>query len=155
LAAVYLGHTSDIGSRWNNSRLRDYLSLEDPEQTEWLPDPGGILYSAYMDVYYDTFFANPHGPWRYILGHEAGMMPEEDLRIFREIQKYLYDEEMMKPWVEKMRPQDRLVIKRPRSIPPKLPELEWKYVAFNTWSGRLPRTPPTGGATSPPGNGEF
>ncbi len=139
LAAVYLAHTADIGSRWNNSELKDYLSMDDPAQAGWLPDPGGILYSDSMLVYYDTFFANPNGPWRYMLGHEAGMMPEEDLRVFREIQKYRYDESLLKPWVEKMRPEDRLVLMRSRSSQPNIPQLEWKYAAYNTWVGRRPR----------------
>ncbi|MFO7817722.1 MAG: hypothetical protein R6V39_08605, partial [Desulfovibrionales bacterium] len=42
------------------------------------------------------------------------------------------------PWVEKMRPQDRLVIRRGAGSPPDIPELEWNYTVTNTWCGRLP-----------------
>lgn len=153
LAALYLGHAADIGSRWNNSTLQDYLREDDPAHAGWLPDPGGILYSDNMLVYYDTFFANPNGRWRYMLGHEAGLMPEEDLRIYREIQKYRYDESLLKPWVERMRPEDRLVLIRARSAAPDLPDLEWKYAAYNTWVGRLPRSASADDAPAEPMNG--
>ena len=44
-----------------------------------------------------------------------------------------------KPWVDKMRPEDRLVIRAPRAVPPGIPQLEWNYGVGRIWIGRLPR----------------
>jgi hypothetical protein len=131
--------TTDIGSRWSLGRPADYISAEDPEQKPWLPESGGIIYSTDMGVFYQTFFKNPKGDWRYILGMESAFMPQEDLIILRDIQRNngLYN--YYDPWVRKMRPEDRLIIRGSPGAQPKIPELEWYYVAHGTWSGRLPR----------------
>lgn len=135
---VFLLFTTDINSRWSNADFLDPLRLEDPEHTGWLPDPGGILYSDSMQVYYQTFFHNPHADWKYMLGHEAALMPPEDLEVYRSIRfygqgaEYLFD-----PWVRKMTPADRLILRR--SVEPGIEGLEWKKVAYQTWAGRLPR----------------
>ena len=142
--------TVNSGSRWSNCEFDDPLRLEDPEHDGWLPEPGGILYSDSMNIYYDTFLANPEGPWRYILGHEPALMPEEDLQTFRNIQFYNYTlDHLFKDWVDKMTPADRLILKRPPKQQPEIPELEWKYVAYYTWSGRLPRATTAPTATKP------
>ena len=52
----------------------------------WLPEPGGIFYSAQMGFFYNTFYRNPQAEWRYILGLEPALMPEDDLKIYRDIQ---------------------------------------------------------------------
>ena len=130
--------TTDIGSRWSMCRPRDYISAEDLEQAPWLPEKGGILYSGSMDVFYQTFFKNPHGNWRYILGFESAFMPQEDLNIVRDIQRNYGLYNYYYPWVKKMTPRDRLIIRGSPDSKPKIPELEWYYVAHGTWSGRLP-----------------
>lgn len=139
--ALFINVTVDAGSRWSNSDFVDPLSMDDPAHKEWLPDPGGILYSESMITYYRTFYENPHGPWRYMLGHEPALMPQEDLDTFREIQFYSYTlDHLYKPWVEKMTQADRLVLTRSKSNEPEIQDLEWSYVAFDTWVGRKPST---------------
>jgi hypothetical protein len=45
------------------------------------------------------------------------------------------------PWIEKMRPKDRLLIRASSARlrgQPNLPMLQWKYAVNNLWIGRLP-----------------
>lgn len=137
-AVSYAAFTNDIGGRWTYNLTAEYLSPDDPEQASWLPEPGGIIYSDDMGIFYETFFKNPRAPWRYILGFEAAMMPPEDLAVFRRIQWNYGDARAFEPWVKKMKPQDRLILKRDPNNPPKIKELEWHYAATGIWIGRLP-----------------
>jgi hypothetical protein len=141
VGTLYLAITNDIGSRWTKSLNRVHLSLDKPEQASWLPEPGGIVYSDSMGIFYNTFFKNPHAPWRYILGFEPAMMTAEDLVIYRKIQRHFRKPYTFKPWAEKMRPEDRLIINHKRSIPPEIPGLEWHHTTDDIWIGRLPRGP--------------
>ncbi len=138
-AVLYLSVTCDAGSRWSLTKPLDYLSAEDKEQAGWLPQAGGIIYSDDMDVFYQTFFKNPKADWRYILGFEPALMPKEDLVVLRNVQKNLGIPKYFEPWVKKMRPEDRLILRGSEESKPKIPELEWKYIALGTWSGRKPR----------------
>lgn len=139
IAVLYIALTADVGSRWSLSRPQDYLSSEDPRQAGWLPEPGGIIYSDDMTVFYQTFFKNPRADWRYVLGFESGLMSKEDLAVYRDIQRNFREYKWFEPWVKKMKPEDRLVMRGGPENKPKIPELEWDYTAFNTWVGRLPR----------------
>ena len=136
---LYLSITSDAGSRWSGRKHQDYLSSEDPTQAGWLPGPGGIIYSDDMGVFFQTVFKNPTANWRYILGPESALMPEKDLKILREIQENRQTYKLFEPWVKKMRPEDRLIIRGDEDHKPKIPELEWKYAALGTWVGRKSR----------------
>jgi hypothetical protein len=55
-SAAYLATTSDRGGRWTSNLTIEYLSEENEEIAEWLPEPGGIVYSTDMRVFYRTFF---------------------------------------------------------------------------------------------------
>ena len=136
---LFLAVSADVNSRWTYNLTTEYLSQDDPKQAEWLPEPGGIIYSDDMRVFYKTFFKNPKAPWRYILGFEPAMMPPEDLAILRKIHWNFEAGKAFEPWVRKMRPQDRMVISSPYNAKPLIPDLEWYYVATNTWIGRLPK----------------
>ncbi len=118
-----------------------YLSLDNTKHAAWLPEPGGIVYSDSMHIFYTTFFQNPHAPWRYILGFEPAIMPQEDLSVYRKIQMSFRAFKFFGPWVEKMRSVDRLILTYTEDKTPEIPELEWQCVARNTWIGRLPRGP--------------
>ena len=131
--------TADSGSRWTYNLTTEYLKEGAPEYAEWLPEPGGIIYSNDMTLFYQTFFKNPKAPWRYILGFESSIMPPEDLAVLRKIQWNFEADKAFEPWVKKMRPQDRLIIRRNFYAKPNISSLEWYYAATGTWIGRLPR----------------
>jgi hypothetical protein len=133
---LYLDATSDLGVRYTRNLQETFVDAGDPALQGWLPEDGGIFYSADMAFFYNTFYKNPQANWRYILGFEPALMPEDDLKILRDIQWSHYDWASYKPWIEKMRPQDRLEIAS--SVPPPIPELEWRLAAKDTWLGRPP-----------------
>jgi hypothetical protein len=142
VSAAYVAATSDRAGRWTWNLTTEYLTPENADVEGWLPEPGGIIYSTDMGVFYRTFFKNPHAPWRYILGFESTFMPEEDLAIHRNVQWNFGAAKAYEPWVAKMRPEDRLVITASSGSRPSIPGLEWHYAATDTWIGRTPRLEP-------------
>jgi hypothetical protein len=64
-------------------------------------------------------------------------MPREDLPILRKIQSNYGAIEAYEPWVKKMRPEDRLILRRHSQ--PAIKELEWNLAVTGTWIGRLPK----------------
>jgi hypothetical protein len=138
-AAIYSVFTSDVHYRWRDRAAATSLDYNKPEHKKLLPEAGGIIYSDDMTVFYQTFFRNPHAPWRYILGFEPSWMPPEDLKIFRNIQKSFFSDSSYAPWVNKMKPQDRLIVRMAKYEPPEISGLEWSYVPNMVWIGRLPR----------------
>jgi len=135
--ALFFAITSDYGGRWTQSLSVQYLSLENPEHRKWLPDKGGIVYNDDMTLFYQIFYANPHAGWRYILGFEPTIMPPEDLQIYRKIQWNYGAPEAYKPWVQKMKPADRMILRR--TAKPDIKDLEWNMTVAGVWIGRLSR----------------
>lgn len=131
----FLAVTNDYGGRWSSKTILQWPRTENAEQRPWLPGKDGILYSDSMSVFYNIFFQNPYGSWRYILGFEPGWMPAEDLEIYRRIQLTRGKDESYIPWIEKMTVADRMILVRMEK--PKIGELEWHEVAPTIWSGRL------------------
>jgi len=115
---------------------------EHPELEGWMPDKGGIFYSAEQSLFYQTFFKNPDGDWRYVLGFEPSLMTDEDFAVYQSVRWNDGDAKAYKPWVDKMRPQDRLVIRGGHGDQPNIPQLEWNYGVSGIWIGRLPETNP-------------
>ena len=139
-AGVYLGFTSDRDSRWTENLTTEYLTPETPGIAGWLPGKGGVVYNSDMDVFFQTFFKNPTADWRYILGFEPGLMRPEDLEVLRKIQwNHGAAFAAYEPWVKKMRPADRMILRGSAGSPPGIPELEWHYAATGLWIGRLPQ----------------
>lgn len=138
-AVLFIALTVDIDGRWTYNLTTEYLAEGDPKQKEWLPEPGGIIYSNDMGVFYQTFFKNPAAPWRYVLGFEPAWMRPDDLAIYRRIQWNYGAAQSFEPWVKKMRPQDRLILRRSSESKPPVEGLEWHYAATNIWIGRLPK----------------
>ena len=141
---------NDRNGRWSQFRF-DPLDARRPDHAEWLPAPGGILYSVNLSVFYETFFTNPHGRWRYALGFEPSFMTAENLAVYDELCRTLNAIHSTVPWVQKMTPGDRLILIAPPEIRPAIPELEWHYAAANTWIGRRPeqQSQPRGQASKP------
>lgn len=148
--ALFLSSTSDIGGRWTSMLTREYLEMDNERLAGWLPEPGGIFYSDSMTLFYDTFYTNPEARWRYALAYEPGLMPPEDLEIYRHIQWNYHADKSYAAWVEKMRPGDRLVLSRSKASPPGISKLEWLYGATGVWIGRLPPPPDAENTGLPP-----
>jgi len=147
--------TNDFNSRWTNHLAWRYLTPDQPEIAGWLPDKGGIFYTVDQSLFYQTFFKNPNGDWRYIMGFESTLMPDEDFKVYHDVVWNFGDAKAYKPWVDKMRPEDRLVIRGGSANVPPIPQLEWNHGVGDIWIGRLPRpvengtAPPTVPATAP------
>lgn len=116
---------------------RPFLALGAPGAEPMLPDPGGILYSDDMRLFFQLFYSRPQAPFRYMVGFEPGLMPPEDLATFRQITAARTPENFA-PWLAKMTPRDRLILRSTEGQPP-IPGLEWTQMTRSLWSGRLPR----------------
>ena len=137
--AFFLAISNDHGNRWTGMLGARWPQMENPEHRSWLPDPGGILYSDHMGVFYNLFSANPHGDWKYVLGFEPVWMPDEDLAIYRKTQLAMGDPKSYAPWVAKMTAKDRMVLLRQSQ--PQIAGLEWHEVTPGVWSGKLAAVP--------------
>lgn len=141
-AALYLHITPDLHGKWSRHAVGHYLSMENPEHREWLPDSGGTAYSNDMAFFYNTFYRNPHGPWKYVLGFEPTMMPEEDLRVYADVIGGGDPYRAVAPWVAKLTPADRLVLLSRSAQQPRIPSLEWCRTDDGYWIGRRPKADP-------------
>jgi len=135
-APLFLHATNDLDRRYTACLSEAFLDTKEPSLAGWLPEPNGIFYSAHMEFFYNTFYRNPTGNWRYIIGMEPALMPEDDLQIFRSIERSQFALKAYEPWVKKMKPGDRLAV--PCSAEPGLPQLEWMNAGGGIWIGRLP-----------------
>lgn len=134
---LFLNITNDIDDRWTNNPAAEYLRMHAIDKT-WMPGAGGIVYSDDMRAFFVTFFKYPRAPWRYLVGFEPGLMPQDDLDVFMNIQMTRGSPASFYPWVKKMKPADRLVITPEPGREPDIPELEWRYGGSGFWFGRLP-----------------
>jgi hypothetical protein len=137
-AGIWVVTTNDVGNRWTNDLSWRPIQAADPAMTGWLPDSGGIFYTADSEFFFQTFYNNPTGNWRYALGFESTLMTPDNFKTYQDIVLNLGDAKAYQPWVEKMRPQDRLVIAGGAGERPNIPQLEWARPAGNYWIGRLP-----------------
>jgi hypothetical protein len=134
-APLYLHSTNDLDRRYSASLEQAFLDGSDPALKYWVPEGDGIIYSAQMDCFYNTFYKNPQEPWRYVIGMEPAMMRPDDREIFRNIQRSHYAFQAYEPWVKKMRPADRMMILAGGQ--PNIPELDWANAMGNIWIGKL------------------
>jgi hypothetical protein len=138
--ATYLGITCDFGSRWTMSLTQQFLTTDNPDLEGWMPGKNGIFYTVDMTLFYQTFYKNPNGDWRYMLGFEPTWMPKKDFDIYHKILWNFNDGKAYKPWVDQMTPADRLAMRGNGDAPPLVDGLEWKYGVTGIWIGRLPQT---------------
>jgi hypothetical protein len=137
---LYLDATNDLGRRYTACLTEPFVDAGNPQLKDWMPGKGGIFYADNMQFFYNTFYKNPRGDWRYIVAFEPALMPPDDLKVYREIHRSEGSPESYQPWIKQMRPEDRLAVSRPGQ--PDLPSLEWKQAAPGVWIGRLPAKPP-------------
>ena len=138
--AAYLGITSDFNSRWSGALTQAYLEESNPDLKGWMPGKGGVFYTVDMSLFYQTFFKNPQGDWRYMLGFEPTWMPKEDFDIYHKILWNFNDGKAYQPWIDQMTRADRLAVRGAGNGTPDIPGLEWKYAVSGIWLGRLPQT---------------
>jgi hypothetical protein len=122
--------------RWSVRLDHAYAPLLRPEHAEWLPAPGGILYSPDVVLFHQVFYRRPEAPWRYMVGFEPGLMPPGDLAVYRDFRRRSTLEALL-PWVSRMGPADRLVLLGPSRAPEGAP-LEWTHLGDQLWVGRTP-----------------
>lgn len=139
-AAAFLSASSDLDNRWSQSLNWTYLTPQSVDKPEWLPGKKGIIYSIDMTIFYQTFFKNPHADWRYVLGYEPWLMPKDDFETYHKILWNYGDAQGYAPWVKKMKPEDRLVMRGTKGGQPNISGLEWNYAVSGIWIGRLPQT---------------
>ena len=125
--------TNDRGGRWSGV-VSEWPNIENTAHRPWLPDKGGILYNDDMTLFYQVFYLNPHGPWRYTLGFEPVWMPADNLEIYRHIQLTRGKNQSYVPWVNKMTEKDRMILIR--NAKPQIEGLEWNEVTPTVWSGK-------------------
>jgi hypothetical protein len=133
--------SANVRDRWTYMVPRYPLIYEKAadEEKKWFPDSGGIFYNDKMNVFYQTFFENPRAPWRYVLGFEPILMENDDLRIYRAIQRSGGSISSYQAWVDKMTPADRMLLVMEGNQKPVISTLEWRCLNLNTWVGRLPK----------------
>ncbi len=137
---TYMAITNDYNSRWTHNLTWSYLTQDNPDLNGWLPEHDGIFYTADMNLFFQTFFKNPNADWKYILGYEPALMPDQDFAVYRRVLWNFGDAKAYQPWVDKMRPADRLVVRGAGGAPPNIPQFEWKYGVSGIWLGRVPQT---------------
>jgi hypothetical protein len=138
---VVVASASDVRGRWSLRLDRTYLPLLQPAAAESLPDPGGILYCPDVMLFHQLFYRRPDAPWRYMVGLEPGLLPLDDLAVYREFLRH-GTVEALRPWVERMQPRDRLVVVLSEPGATTMPELEWKNLGGPLWCGRRPARRP-------------
>jgi hypothetical protein len=136
LLPLYLDSTNDLGRRYTACLTEPFVDGGNPQLKDWMPGKDGVFYADNMQFFYNTFYKNPQGAWRYIAGFEPALMPADDLKVYRQIHRSDGSAESYQPWVRKLRPEDRLVVSRPAH--PDIPALEWKEAAQDVWIGRRP-----------------
>lgn len=136
--AYFMAVTADLDGRWSRVEVEPMPSLSG-DNTEysvplWMPEADGIVYSAEMDVFNRLFYEYPHASCRYVYGYESGIMTPENLRILRHIQQKDFRPDTFQPWVQKMKPEDRLILFSDTCPPIK--GLNWTRVTTMLWSGQ-------------------
>lgn len=135
-APLALDAANDLGRRYTASLDEIFIDAKDPALDGWLPGAGGIFYADNMKFFYNTFYKNPTADWRYIVGFEPALMRPDDLKVYRDIQRSHRAPGAYAPWIQRMRPEDRLETES--AFQPALPALEWTNVGV-IWIGRPPR----------------
>ena len=115
---------------------RPFIALSSAAVDPSLPEPGGVLYSDDMRLFFQLFYSRPQAPFRYMVGYEPALMPADDLATFRRIQAARTGDSFA-PWLARMTPRDRMILLSTEGEPP-IPGLEWTRVSRAVWSGRIP-----------------
>ena len=134
VCAVFFICTNDGGGRFSKDVFDQPIDFSEERLAGWAPEPGGIVYSDSMGVFYKHFYEYPTAPWKYILGFESAIMPDEDRKVLRRIGYNFRLPEEFLPWINKMTKADRLIT---IGSVGDFPQLESIRGARNYWIYRL------------------
>jgi hypothetical protein len=128
--------TANVNDRWKPRFDPAIRVLATPERASALPDSGGVLYTDDRRIFYELFYYQPEVRWRHALAYSPEAMPQQDYEVYAARQANGL--EALEPWARKLRPEDRLLVRDSRGVPP-FPILQWQHVASDLWSGRRKR----------------
>jgi len=153
VALIPLLTRSPWGRTWTDWSAEDHeaaLHRAQESSISWMPEDHGIVYATSMRVFFYWFYAFPEQSWKYAPGYEPGLLPDDDLRVFRQWNASREDS-LLFAWTSKLRLQDRLVVwGEPEDPPPALP-LEWQLIPPTYWVGRIPQPNLSEGLLQPAG----
>jgi hypothetical protein len=72
-----------------------------------------------------------------MLGDEPAFMPDDDFKIYQAIIANEHAPEKFRPWIAKLKPADRLVIRADSAMCATYPELDWNLNAGPYYIARL------------------
>jgi len=131
-ATYYLSLTADLGGRYTNVLKNPLLFAPRDEIATDMPEPGGVLYSIDMGAFYSLFHRLPDARFRYATAYEPGLMPADDQAVRRNIQILNLTADY-KPWFDKMRPADRVLLRG--AVAPQWPGMSFTPF-YGAWIGR-------------------
>lgn len=134
ILATFFITTNDGGGRFSKNVFDLPIDFNEERLAGWAPEPGGIVYSDSMAVFYKHFYEYPTAPWKYILGFESAIMLDEDKKILRKIGYNFRLPDEFIPWINKMTKADRLITVGSVGD---FPQLESIRGARNYWIYRL------------------
>ena len=135
-AVAFIVWTGNVNQRWM-PRLEKAFATMVTSQPAALPDSGGILYTDDRRIFYEVFYLDPTAPRRYTLGFSPELMPSDDYAVY--VDRHTTGTiESLDPWVKKMVPADRLMIRDMRGVQ-RWNQLEWMQLEGGFFSGRLKR----------------
>ena len=134
VCAVFFITTNDGGGRFSKNVFDQPIDFSEERLAGWAPESGGIVYSDSMSVFYKHFYEYPTAPWKYILGFESAIMPDEDRKVLRQIGYNFRLPDEFLPWINKMTKADRLIT---IGSVGDFPQLESIRGARNYWIYRL------------------
>jgi hypothetical protein len=128
--------TANVNQRWMPRHEKAFQEIVISRPLA-LPDSGGILYTDDRRIFYEMFYLEPMAPWRYTLGFTPEVMPDEDYAVY--VDRHTTGTiESLEPWVRRMTPADRLLIRDHRGVQ-RWNQLEWLQLEGGFLSGRLKR----------------
>ncbi len=132
-AVLYFGQTANVRGRYHAPYDNYWLTAPESWLVGALPDPGGILYSASNKEFYALYHRFPRAPFRYSTAFAPGIMPPEDRKVMSQMQAFGLVQ-FAKPWVDRMTPQDRIVITA--AAKPDWPGMDFQLRLGGDWVGR-------------------
>lgn len=123
--------------KWNNKKERAnyFVDFSRKEFSDFKPSDNGIIYNDSMRHFYHQYFTDPKAKYKYILGFEPAIMPDDDKKTFREITYSDFHFKAYEPWINKLTEKDRIFASVDLSS--NYPQLDWIKVSKNLYIGKI------------------